>query len=278
MASLHNEYQIHGFIFYYNMNTRVILKNIPQDLLQLADFEVVDELLRPALMSGQILIKVEWVSVDSIQRAWLKGGNIYMQSVKPGECVDAYGVGVVIDSRDSLYRVGNRVVGKLGWQMYAIVNSNEVSKVPYYEKPQLYLSVLGIPGLTAYFGLIDLGKPKQNEVVLVSSAAGAVGSIVCQLARMKECTVIGLAGSDKKCNYVTSVLGASACVNHRKGSSLSSVLSSLCPGGIDIYFDTVGGYILDTVLLHLNKYSRILLSEASSTYNTIHPHPLYNYP
>lgn len=151
------------------MNTRVILKTTPQDLLRLSDFEIESSRIVTALGPNQLLVKVEWASVDQIQRgeiytAWLKGCSAYMQSVRPGECVTAYGVGIVVDSRDNSFRIGFRVVGKLGWQMYARVNADEVSKVPYYENPQLYLSVLGIPGLTAYFGLIDLAKLNRKKL------------------------------------------------------------------------------------------------------------------
>ena len=158
------------------------------------------------------------------------------------------------------------MTGLLNWQEYCRIDARKVFRLPSDENPQNYLGVFGYPGLTAYVTIIELARPKGKEVIVISSAAGCVGSVACQIAKMKGCTVIGIAGTDEKCEYLVKELGIDAAINYKKGH-LSKQLADACPRGIDIYIDNVGGKILDAVLLNIKKYARIVMCGAISGYN-----------
>jgi len=177
-------------------------------------------------------------------------------------------VGEVVESKSNYLVKGNFVVGNLGWQDYSIASEKEVRKIePEIAPVSTALGVLGMPGLTAYFGLLDIGQPKQGETVVVSGAAGAVGTIVGQIAKIYGCRVIGIAGSDRKTIYLVDELGFDAAINYRTAPNLRTALKEACPNGVDIYFDNVGGVISDTVISLINKYARIPLCGQISLYN-----------
>lgn len=192
--------------------------------------------------------------------------------------VKSIGVGYVITSKSPAFKKGNYVSGFLGWQEYATVHSSNITKLPSYENPQLYLGVLGMTGLTAFFAVTEIAKPKKKEVMVVSSAAGAVGSIACQLGKLRGCKVIGICGSDEKAQWLLDQVKIDACINYKSEPSLSKALKKVCPDGIDIYIDNVGGNLLDAVLANIRKNARIVFSGAISSYNQKKALPLHNYP
>jgi NADPH-dependent curcumin reductase CurA len=187
-------------------------------------------------------------------------------------------VGYVIISRSPAFKKGNFVFGLLGWQEFATVHSSGLNKLPSYENPQRYLGVLGITGLTAYFGVTEIARPQKKEVMIVSSAAGAVGSIACQIGKMKGCKVIGICGSDQKADWLMNVVKIDGCINYKTEKSLSHTIRKLCPEGVDIYIDNVGGEILDAVLANIRKNARIVLCGAISSYDNDKAPPIHNYP
>ena len=158
------------------------------------------------------------------------------------------------------------------------IHSSELRKLPSYENPQLYLGVLGMTGLAAFFSVTEIAKAKKKETMIVSTAAGALGSIACQIGKIKGCKVIGICGSDEKCNWLVKELKIDACINYKKEKNLSSAIKKLCPEGVDIYIDNVGGNMLDAVLANISKGARIVFSGAISSYNQKKALPIYNYP
>lgn len=180
------------------MNKRVILLKRPEGLPQNEDFSVTEEPILP-LKEGEVLVKVDWLSIDPTQRVWISGQKSYMDAVPLGAVVRGLGVGQVVDSQSHGFKKGNHVIGLLGWQEYAKLPSSELTLVPANGNPEMYLGILGNSGLTAYFTVHELAKPQAKETMLVSTAAGAVGSLICQMGKMKGCRVIGIAGSDEKC-------------------------------------------------------------------------------
>ena len=188
------------------------------------------------------------------------------------------GVGYVLSSRSPLFKKGNFVSGLLGWQEYSIVNASAISKLPSYENPQLYLSVLGLPGLAAYFAVTEVAKPQKKEVMVVSSAAGSLGSIACQIGKMKGCKVIGICGSDSKCQWLKEELKLDACVNYKADKHIGAQLRKVCPEGVDIFIDCVGGRVLDAVLASIRKNARVVLCGTTSTYEAHEVFSVHNYP
>lgn len=220
-----------------------------------------------ALSEGQVLIKVEYLSIDPAMRGWMNEGKSYIRPVKIGEVMRALGAGVVVDSQHAGFKAGDVVTGGVGVQEYGILDGKDLIKIDTRFLPmEAYLGTLGMSGMTAYFGLINTGLPKAGETVVVSGAAGAVGSVVGQIAKIKGCRVVGIAGGEDKCKYVLDELGFDACVDYKSGS-LRNQLKDACPAGIDVYFDNVGGDILDTVLSLINIRARIVICGAISQYN-----------
>jgi NADPH:quinone reductase len=192
----------------------------------------------------------------------------YVLPFQLNEVLNGEIVGEVIESKSYVFVKGDFVVGNLGWQDYSIVNEKEVRKInPEIAPVTTALGVLGMPGLTAYFGLLDIGQPKQDETVVVSGAAGAVGSIVGQIAKIHGCRVVGIAGADKKSKYLIDELGFDSAINYKTASNLRKELKEACPDGVDIYFDNVGGEISDAVISLINKKARIPLCGQISLYN-----------
>jgi len=220
---------------------------------------------------GELLVKLSYISLDPAMRIWIKDVPSYMPPVGIGEVMRALGVGVVTASRNPRFAVGDHVSGLFGVQEYALTDGKGVTKVDVRLAPlPKYLSVLGMPGMTAYFGLLDTGQPKAGETVVVSAAAGAVGALVGQIAKIKNCRVVGIAGGAEKCRYIVSELGFDAAIDY-KSEDVSRSLRKHCPNGIDLYFDNVGGSILDAALAQIRLRARIVICGAISQYNNTGP-------
>jgi len=218
---------------------------------------------------GEALVRVLYLSLDPAMRGWMNAGRSYVAPVGIGDVMRAGGLGRVVASNDPALAVGDTVVGMTGVQDYAILKAKDLTKVdPRLAPLPRFLGALGMPGLTAYFGLLDIGKPKEGETVVVSAAAGAVGAVTGQIARVKGCRVVGIAGGPDKCRYVVDELGFDAAVDY-KNEDVRAALSRLCPKGIDVYFDNVGGEILDIALSMLTYQARVIICGAISQYN--HP-------
>ncbi len=249
------------------MNTQVLLKERPvgsptHDTWNIAQSEI------PKATDRTFVVKIEYVSLDPAMRGWISDAKSYLPPVGIGEVMRAGTIGKVIESKHPDYQEGDTVVGWMGVQQYAVSDgSNGAMKLDTFGLPlPKFLGVLGMPGLTAYFGLLEVGEPKEGETVVVSGAAGAVGMVVGQIAKIKGCSVVGIAGGQEKCDYVVNELGFDACVDYKSGN-LYKELKAACPKGIDVYFDNVGGDILDTALALLNFGGRIPICGAISQYN-----------
>jgi NADPH-dependent curcumin reductase CurA len=216
---------------------------------------------------GEFLVKVLQISLDPAMRVWINAMRSYMPPVGIGEVMRALAAGRVVASKARGFEVGEHVYGVFGVQEYAFSNGQGVNKVDTRLAPlPKYLSVLGMPGMTAYFGLLDTGAPQPGNTVVVSAAAGAVGSVVGQISKIKGCRAVGIAGGAQKCQYITRELGFDAAIDY-KSEDVSQALRKHCPQGIDIYFDNVGGDILDAVLVQITLGARIVLCGGISQYN-----------
>jgi len=216
---------------------------------------------------GEVLVKVLYLSLDPAMRGWMNEGKSYVPPVAIGAVMRAVGVGVVVASGHPDLAPGDHVTGILGVQEYALLPRAALQKIDASKAPlPVYLAALGWPGLTAYFGLLDIGKPQAGETVVVSGAAGAVGSIVGQIARISGCRAVGIAGGPEKCAFITQELGFDAAIDY-KGEDVKKALRKHCPKGIDVYFDNVGGEILDAALTQLAMHARIIVCGAISQYN-----------
>ena len=216
---------------------------------------------------GEVLVQVKYISLDPAMRGWMNDAKSYMPPVGIGEVMRAGAVGEVIASRSDRVPVGAHVTGTFGVQEYAIAPANTVIAIDPDAAPlPVWLGTLGMPGMTAYFGLLDVGKLAEGDVVVVSGAAGAVGSVVGQIAKLKGCRAVGLAGGPEKCAHVVDALGFDACIDY-KSEKVSHALHQHCPDGIDVYFDNVGGEILDAALAQLRRHARVVICGAISQYN-----------
>ena len=220
---------------------------------------------------GQFLVKTLYLSLDPAMRGWMNEGKSYIPPVGIGEVMRAGGVGKVVASQHPKFAVGDYVSGMLNVQDYCVTDGKDFSKIdPRLAPLPVWLNVLGMPGMTAYFGLLESGQPKAGETVVVSGAAGAVGATVGQIARIKGCRAVGIAGGQAKCDYVVNDLDFDACIDYKNGS-VKDGLREHCPQGVDVYFDNVGGEILDTVLTRINRKARIVICGAISQYNNTTP-------
>ena len=216
---------------------------------------------------GEIAVEVLYTSLDPAMRGWLNEGESYVPPVGVGEVMRALGVGRVIASGDPRLQPGEHVRGLFGVQRYAVVGGEGVEKVDLATAPLTsYLSALGMTGMTAYFGLLEIGRPQQGQTVVVSAAAGAVGSIAGQIAKIKGCRAVGIAGGPEKCRLVTEEYGFDTAIDYKAGN-VSRALHEACPDGIDVYFDNVGGEILEAALRNLARGARIVICGAISQYN-----------
>jgi NADPH-dependent curcumin reductase len=255
------------------VNRQWCLVSHPVGLITESNFEWKQEPV-PTLEEGQILVRNIYLSLDPTNRGWLDERGNYLPPVAIGEVMRGFGIGIVEQSRNANFSEGTLVQGFLGWQDYAIVDGTNLSELPKDPSVPLtaYLGIFGFIGMTAYFGLLDIGKLKVGETLVVSGAAGAVGSLVGQIGKIKGCRVVGIAGSEEKCRWLKDKLGFDAAINYKTESVLES-LQQHCPDGIDVYFENVGGEILDAVLSLINLRARIVLCGLISQYNAIEPVP-----
>jgi len=240
----------------------------PQGMIKDSDFTWREDPVPEQLGQGEILVRTLYLSVDPTQRGWMEM-DTYMPAVGIGEVMRAGGVGRVVRSNAPAFAPGDLVSGLVGWQDYAVMGPTGFVapfKLPPGVPPTMALSALGLTGLTAYFGLLEIGKPKETETVVVSGAAGATGMIVGQIAKIKGCRAIGIAGGPDKCSFLTQELGYDAAIDY-KSEDVAARLRELCPKGIDVYFDNVGGDILEAALGNLAMHARVVLCGAISGYN-----------
>ncbi len=232
----------------------------------------------PTPKSGELLLRNLWLSCDPTQMGWMKI-DTYVPKVPLGEVMRAIGVGQVVESREPGFKVGELVTALIGWQDYVVVSSagpSPVQRIPPRVPPELALSLFGLTGMTAYFGVIDIGRIQAGETFVVSSAAGAVGSISGQIAKIRGARVVGIAGGPVKCEWLRKEAGFDAAIDYR-AEKVGPRLSETCPQGIDVYFDNVGGEILDEVLSRINLHARIVLCGAISGYASSEYRPMRNY-
>jgi NADPH-dependent curcumin reductase CurA len=251
-------------------NQQFRLASRPVGLPTADNWQLTEEALAP-LEDGQLRVKVLYISLDPAMRGWMNEGKSYIRPVAIGEVMRAGAVGVVVESRSPRFAVGEHVSGAFGVQRYWTGAADDKGNAPVKIDPSLaplpaWLNVLGMPGMTAYFGLLEVGQPKPGDTVVVSAAAGAVGMTVGQVARQLGCRVVGIAGGADKCRFVVDELGFDACIDYKEGP-IGPGLKQHCPNGVDVYFDNVGGDILDTVLTRINMKARIVICGAISQYN-----------
>lgn len=246
------------------INRQVLLVEKPSGKLGPEHFKMSEGGI-PEPKDGEALLRVRYISLDAANRAWMHGAT-YRAAVETNTVMAGGGIAEVIASKSPALQPGDIVFGDTGWQDYAAVPAKQLSKMPKLEPMTHLLSIYGIAGLTAYFGLLDVGKPKAGETVVVSAAAGSVGSIVGQIAKLKGCRVVGIAGGKAKCDWLTSELGFDAAVDYKDGSVFKA-LKAAAPNGIDVYFDNVGGDILEACLAQMNLRGRIACCGAISQYD-----------
>lgn len=253
-----------------SMNQQILLKSYPTGEPKESDFAFVETEI-PELGEGEILNRTIYLSLDPYMRGRMSDRASYATPAELGKVMVGSTVSQVIKSNDANFAIGDFVLGYDGWQAYGISKGEALRKLDSKKVPLSYaLGILGMPGMTAYFSLLDIGKPQTGETVVVSAASGAVGAIVGQIAKIKGCRAIGIAGSDEKCDYVVNELGFDACIN-RKTEDLNSALKTACPNGIDIYIDHTAGEILEAVLQQINLGARIPLVGLISQYNAETP-------
>jgi NADPH-dependent curcumin reductase len=247
-------------------NHRFLLAARPVGMPKRSDWTFVEESVREP-EEGELLVQLLYISLDPAMRTWLNEARSYIPPVGIGEVMRALGIGLVIASRNPAFVVGDYVSGAFGVQEYARSDGQRVRKVDAKVAPlPKHLSVLGMPGMTAYFGLLDTGQPGPGGTVVVSAAAGAVGSAVGQIAKIKNCRAVGIAGGEDKCGYVVHELGFDAAIDY-KSEDVKESLRKHCPQGIEVYFDNVGGTILEAALSRLARGARIVICGAISQYN-----------
>ena len=248
------------------MNRQIVLASRPSGKPESANFRL-DETAIPVPEDGQVLCKTIYLSLDPYMRGRMNAGKSYAPPVEIDEVMGAGTVGQVIESNNSKFNAGDFVFGYGGWQEFWVQNGTELKKVdPQLAPISTATGVLGMPGVTAYTGLLNIGKPKKGETVVVAAASGAVGSVVGQIARIKGARAVGIAGSAEKCKYVTEELGFDACVNHNS-PEFAEALKAACPDGIDVYFENVGGKVFETVSPLFNDFARIPVCGIISAYN-----------
>ncbi len=251
-------------------NHRFLLAARPVGMPKRSDWTFVEEAVAEP-QEGELLVQLLYISLDPAMRMWINEARSYIPPVGIGEVMRALGVGVVTASRNPAFAAGDYVSGAFGMQEYALTNGKGVRKVdPKIAPLPKHLSLLGMTGMTAYFGLLDTGQPKPGDTVVVSAAAGAVGSLVGQIAKIKNCRAVGIAGGAEKCRFIVHELGFDAAIDY-KSEDVKESLQNHCPQGIDVYFDNVGGTILEAALSRLGRGARIVICGAISQYNNSGP-------
>ncbi|MDB2554843.1 NADP-dependent oxidoreductase [Porticoccaceae bacterium] len=257
------------------INRQWLLAARPDGMIGPQNFEYVETPI-PTISSGQILVKNLYLSFDPTQRNWMVDRPGYLPPVAMGEVMRAGSVSQVVESQHADFAVGELVQTTGCWQDYAVVEPGKgptgINKLPPGVSPEMMLSILGITGMTAYFGLMDHGQPKAGETVLVSGAAGATGSVVGQIAKLKGCRVVGIAGGPEKCAWLKDVAGFDAVIDY-KSENVSEQIAIHCPDKWDVFFDNVGGPILEAALNHLNLYSRVVMCGGIANYNNTEASP-----
>ncbi|MBZ0237325.1 MAG: NADP-dependent oxidoreductase [Deltaproteobacteria bacterium] len=252
-------------------NRQFRLASRPEGKVQRSNFDAVDGDV-PSPGAGQLLVRTKYLSLDPTNRVWMQDIEQYLPPVQIGEVMRGVGLGEVIESQHPDFKAGDLVIGMVGWQEVAVLDGggpNKPTRLPPglpFPEPA-FLGALGVTGITAYFGLLELGKPKAGETVVVSAAAGAVGSVAGQIAKLQGCRVVGIAGSADKCAWLTGELGFDAAICYRD-ADWKEQLRAACPEGIDVDFENVGGDIMSTVLAGMNLHGRVVLCGLISGYNT----------
>ncbi len=248
-------------------NRKVVLKKRPVGFPRIDDFEIKSEIVQE-INYGEVLVKILWLSLDPYMRGRMSEAKSYAPPIKIGSVITGGAVGEVIVSKCPYHKEGDIIEGfTLGWQEYAIVNTNLIRKIDTTLAPiQTAVGVLGMPGMTAYFGLFEVCKPVPGDNVVVSAASGAVGQLVGQLAKIAGCNVIGIAGNDKKCGYIKENLNFDAVINYKKENVFKKI-KEYCPGGVNVYFDNVGGKISDDVISNIAPFGKVGVCGVISQYN-----------
>ena len=253
------------------MNRQVLLASRPQGWIREENFRIVDAPV-PKPDPGEVLVRGEWLSLDPYMRGRMSDAKSYTAPVEIGQVMVGQVVGEVLESRDRAFSAGDKVLAPLGWQLYGVAAAKTLRKIDVVRAPATYyLGVLGMPGMTAWFGLSEIAKPKRGETLVVSAASGAVGSVVGQLARVAGSRVVGIAGGKAKCAYVVDELGFDACIDY-KAEDVPQRLRETCPDGVDVYFENVGGALLDALLAVMNRFSRIVICGLVAEYNATEPY------
>jgi len=254
-------------------NPRWVLASRPLGPVSEANFRL-EQAPVPKPGDGEVLVRNLWLSLDPYMRGRMSDAKSYAKGVDIGEVMVGQTIGEVVESRHPSLKMGDMVLTQLGWQLYG--TTREATKVDKSRAPlSYYLGLIGMPGMTAYFGLKEIGQPKTGETVVVSAASGAVGSVVGQLAKLWGCRAVGIAGGREKCDYVKNELGFDACLDYKAGA-LREPMKEACPKGIDVYFDNVGGEIFDLALTRMNLFGRIVVCGTISDYNSTEPYRVRN--
>ena len=247
-------------------NKQILLASRPVGEPTEANFRLVDANM-PTPQDSEVLVRTLYLSVDPYMRGRMNDRKSYIAPFAVNEVIKGGGIGEVVESRFPSLQSGDLVTGMLGWELYGVANAKGLTKIDPKLKPvTTALGLLGMPGLTAYFGLLEIGRPTEGETVVVSGAAGAVGMTVCQIAKLKGCRVVGIAGSDEKNRYLERELSVDKAINYKSDDTFQA-LKNACPDGVDVYFDNVGGQISDAVLPLINKGARIPICGQISMYN-----------
>lgn len=251
-------------------NIQVLMKQHPTGWVQESDFEIADRPI-PQPGPGQVLVRNIWLSLDPYMRGVMDPGRSYLAKIKPGDAMIGGTVGQVMQSDNPKFPVGAYVIGSFGWQAYGVSDGAGLRVVdPKIAPLSAWLGVLGMPGVTAHYGLMEIGKPKAGETVVVSAASGAVGATVGQIAKLKGCRVVGVAGGQAKCDYVVKELGFDACIDY-KAADMEAQFKAATPDRVDVYFENVGGKIMEMVFARLNTFARVPLCGIISQYNLTEP-------
>ena len=253
------------------MNRKVVVASLPDGPVTTDHFRIIEE-ADPRPGDGEVLVRNEWLSLDPYMRGRMSTAKSYVKGVDVGDVMVGQTVGEVVESKDAAFKPGDKVLTSLGWQLMGVAKAGEIHKVDASRVPSsYYLGILGMPGLTAWFGLHEIGQPKAGDTLVVSAASGAVGSVVGQLGKIAGCRVVGIAGGKAKCDYVLNELGFDAVVDYKAGK-LEDDLRAAVPKGVDIYFDNVGGPILDAMLARMRLFSRIIVCGLISEYDNKEPY------
>lgn len=254
-------------------NRQIIMKTRPIGMPKLENFELIESQVEE-IRHGEVLIKILWLSLDPYMRGRMSQAKSYAASLNEGDIITGGAVGKIVSSKNSKFKEGDIVEGfSLGWQEYAIATPASIRKIDQNLAPiQTAVGVLGMPGMTAFFGLLHIGKPIPGDTVVVSAASGAVGQLVGQIAKIAGCYVVGIAGGAEKCRYITETLNFDASIDY-KNEIVDEMLDKYCPNGVNVYFDNVGGKITDSVISRLANYARVAVCGVISQYNLTSPEP-----